>query len=197
MVLYDFLCCYKWAAVQIQGMFNALSRPFTSFHQGYFWSDCCDTLLSSSVAVGEVGDHVSFIRWSCDPLGTFCFHLVYLYGEKSWASAWLPSKPRSLPLELYFQRQRQMKARWGIPGSGTSAARTVWCWSPPESREIPGRNFLFKAQGSNMCSAYTLSHVLGYDSPPTILTTNLQVGLLNCFTGQKTEAQRGGDWSVT
>lgn len=93
------------------------------------------------------------------------------------------SKHRSLHLELYFQRQRQMKARWGIPGSGTSAARTVWCWSPPESREIPGRNFLFQAQGSNMCSAYTLSHVLGYDIPPTILTTNLQVGLLNLFQG--------------
>lgn len=46
-------------------------------------SDRCDTLLSSSVAVGEVGNHVSSIRWSCDHLGTFCFHLVYLYGEKS------------------------------------------------------------------------------------------------------------------
>lgn len=52
---------------------------------------------------------------------------------------------------------------------------------PPESREIPGRNFLFKAQGSNMCSAYTLNHVLGYDIPPTILTTDLQVGLLDLF----------------
>lgn len=91
-------------------------------------------------------------------------------------------KPRSLPLELYFQRQRQMKSGGAFQEAGPQL-QGLSDAGHLESREIPGRNFLFQAQGSNMCSAHTLSHVLGYDTPPTILNTNLQVGLLNLFQG--------------
>lgn len=133
------------------------------------------------VAAGEFGDHVSFIRWSCGHLGTFLIHLVCLHGKKSWASAWLPSPPRSLPLEFHFQRQRQMQATWAFQEEGPQLQGPRSDAGHLQSREIASRNFLFKAQGFSMCTAYALSQVLRYNITPAILTTNLQAGLLNLF----------------
>lgn len=46
------------------------------------WSDCCDIFLVHLGAVGEFWDHVaSFIRWSCDHLGTFLIPFICPYGR--------------------------------------------------------------------------------------------------------------------
>ena len=147
------------------------------------WRDCCDIFILHLGVVGEMWDHdVSSIRWLCDHLGTFLICLVCCYrGDRELLlnfPFWIQKSTFWAPFSETDEVRRRSSGRT-FQGKGTQGLRfEVWCWSPPEPEDTPCRTFLFKAQGSSMCSAYTFWQVVWKEFSAGILTTKFQVGLL-------------------
>lgn len=161
-------------------------------------SDCCDILLSSSGSCrwiwgscfihqmvlwsfGNLSHSVSLSLWE----EAICFCLTPISTLKS--TPWIP-----------LSKTEADEGQVGLPGGEASAARTeVWCWSPPESREIASRHFHFKAQRLACAQRTHWARCSDTMSLSQFSPQTCKQGFSTCFSGQETEAQRSRDWPVT